>query len=279
MTAGPICGIADLHTHTRASDGLYSPASLVQLASERGISVLAITDHDTVAGIQAANSVANSLSILCVPGIEFSTRAYRGETHILGYGIDTTSSEMLCELESLRRSRIDRGAAILERLDALGVSIDPMVVHEVDEETSPGRPHIARALKSAGYVSSVSEAFDRYLGVGKPAFVPRRTLTAERSIELIERAGGIAVLAHPLSVFELERRLDQLVEAGLRGLEAYYGEYDGPQRESLAVLAASRGLLVTGGSDFHGEGEQEGRDLGSVCIPSRHLQAFLSAIG
>ena len=278
MTADRRTNRADLHVHTTASDGLTTPASLARLASERGIFVLAITDHDTVAGIAPAQAAAAEVGVRLIPGVEFSTRASRGQTHILGYGIDPDHPELTRELAALRASRVERGWAMLERLAALGIEIDPSAVEVGDGESSPGRPHIARALVERGYASSVQDAFDRYLSVGRPAFVPRRTLTAERAIELITLAGGIPVLAHPVSVHDLDVRLGELVRAGLRGLEAYYGEYDDPTRERLARLAASWNLLITGGSDYHGEGGKEGRDLGSVKWPVRYLDAFLSAL-
>ena len=278
MTAGRRTSSADLHVHTTASDGLVTPASLARLASERGIFVLAITDHDTVAGVEPARRAAAEVGVRLIAGVEFSARARRGQTHILGYGIDTEHDELAGVLADLRESRVQRGWAMLERLAELGIEIDPSAVEVGDEESSPGRPHIARALIERGYADSIEEAFDRYLGVGRPAFVPRRTLTAERAIELITNAGGIPVLAHPLSVHDLDVRLNELIRAGLRGLEAYYGEYDDPTRERLARLASSRNLLITGGSDYHGDGGKEGRDLGSVSWPVRYLEAFLSAL-
>ncbi|CAN5610504.1 PHP domain-containing protein [soil metagenome] len=269
---------ADLHTHSTASDGLDSPASLVNLARERGISVLALTDHDTIGGIAEAISAARESSLRLIPGVEFSIRVRRGETHILGYGIDIADGALTAELERLRASREERGVAILERLDELGIEIPADALGGEREDQSPGRPHIARAMIDAGVVSSVDEAFDSHLGFGRPAFVPRRTITAERAIEVIHGAGGLAVLAHPLSVYDLEQALPMLIAAGLDGLEAYYGEYDQRQRESLANLATTFKMLMTGGSDFHGDRETPGRDLGSVQWPGAALEAILERL-
>lgn len=269
---------ADLHTHSTASDGLDSPASLVDLARERGISVLALTDHDTIGGVAEAMSAARGISLHLIPGVEFSIRVRRGETHILGYGIDIADRALTGELERLRASREERGAAILERLDELGIDIPADALGGEREDQSPGRPHIARAMIDAGVVSSIDEAFDGYLGFGRPAFVPRRTITATRAIEVIHGAGGLAVLAHPLSVYQLDQALPRLISAGLDGLEAYYGEYDQRQRESLANLAVTYNMLITGGSDYHGNRDISGRDLGSVQWPEDALEAILERL-
>jgi hypothetical protein len=279
MTADRRSRIADLHAHTTASDGLNSPAALVSMAKARGISILAVTDHDTIGGISEATCTARELGIRLIPGIEFSTRARRGETHVLGYGIDVTDAELARELAELRASRLERGSRMIGRLEELGIELDRASMRGTGADGSPGRPHIARALVESGHAGSVSDAFERYLSVGRPAFVPRRAVTAERAIELVSNAGGIAVLAHPLSVFDLDQRLGELIDAGLRGIEAYYGEYDDSARDELARLAESRDLLVTGGSDFHGSDEQEGRELGAVSWPALHLDAFLDALG
>jgi predicted metal-dependent phosphoesterase TrpH len=265
--------IADLHAHTTASDGLVSPAALAELASERGISIFAVTDHDTTGGLAQAARAAEKLGITFINGIELSTRARFGQTHILGYGIDPSEPQLNEELLALRESRRQRGTVILERLRAIGIDIE--VALPDGEEQSIGRPHVARALVESGHAASIGDAFDRYLAVGRPAFAPRRTLTAECAIELIRAAGGIAVLAHPLSVDNLAGRLPHLLASGLQGLEAHYGEYGGEQRNDLARLALSHGLLITGGSDFHGDVASKSRSFGSVSWPSEDVERFL----
>jgi predicted metal-dependent phosphoesterase TrpH len=267
---------ADLHTHTVASDGLLSPASLAELAGERGISIFAVTDHDTTGGLAEARAAAASQGIRFINGVEFSARARQGETHILGYGFDPHNPSLNEELLVLRESRRERGWLMLERLRDLGIDID--VIFSRGDQQSPGRPHIARALVQRGYAESVTDAFERYLEAGRPAFVPRRTVTAERAIELIRGARGVAVLAHPLSVDSLLERLPQLVAGGLQGLEAHYGEYDVDQRASLVSLARGHGLVVTGGSDFHGDGRTEGRAFGSVNWPAHDVEKFLTLL-
>lgn len=273
-----IAAAADLHTHSTASDGLDSPAALVELASERGISVLAIADHDTVSGIPEGLEAAGKHGMRLVPALEFSVRARRGQTHILGYGIDVNHSELVGELEDLRRGREERGWRIIERLQDLGISL-PANAESADRPGgSPGRPHIARGLVEIGAADSVQDAFDRYLATGRPAFVPRRVLPAEHAIELIKAAGGLAVLAHPLSVYELDIALPRMIDAGLAGIEAHYGEYSQDQRHSLVDRASSYNLLVTGGSDYHGRPETRGRVLGSVSWPEAALDALLERL-
>lgn len=276
--AGASAGRADLHTHSTASDGLDAPASLVKLARERGISVLALTDHDTVGGLDEAESAAADCGIQFVPGVEFSARAPRGQTHILGYGINPDDRQLSAELDELRQSREERGAAMLARLRELGISLSLDTLTSDRPGHSPGRPHIARGLVQAGIVGSVQQAFDVYLGVGRPAFVPRQTITAERAIQVIHDASGIAVLAHPLSVYQLDQVLPRLVAEGLDGLEVHYGEYEQDLRRSLGDLAAEYNLLVTGGSDYHGATGVSGRALGSVEWPATSLRAILERL-
>ncbi len=269
---------ADLHTHSTASDGLNTPGELVKLASSRGVSILAVSDHDTVSGVAEAQSVGPAHGVTIIPAVEFSVRSYRGQTHILGYGIDISYSALTRELEDLRVGREERGLRMLERLRELGINLDEEVAGADRTGGSPGRPHIARELVKIGAADSIQDAFNRYLAVGRPAFVPRRTLAAGHAIDLIRSAGGIAVLAHPLSVYELESELPSLVQQGLAGIEVYYGEYGSSQRDSLAEWASTYNLIATGGSDYHGTPESGGRVLGSVRWPNEALEAFLQRL-
>lgn len=269
---------ADFHTHTTASDGMLSPAELVSLASERGISHLAITDHDTVGALNEAGRTAVEYGITFVPGIEFNTSVAEGELHLLGYGIDAKTPALVDRLQRLRSSRRVRAERMIEKLAALGIEIDAEELFDTVGEDSIGRPHIARKLIDAGAVDSVQEAFDRYLGSGRPAHARRESITPEGAIELVRASGGIPVLAHPFSLPDFEAWLDTLIERGLSGIEVYYGEYDEPRRKYLADLAAHRGLIATGGSDYHGPDFREGRDLGSVDIPETVVERFLEAL-
>lgn len=269
---------ADLHTHSTASDGLLSPDELVDLASDRGISVLSLTDHDTTDNVEATGDAARRSGMTFIPGVELSTRVRRGELHILGYGIDIHSTSLQGELDRLRDSRRDRSTQIVERLQAIGVEISAEDVAAHAGGASIGRPHVARAMIDKGYVTSIDEAFDRYIGPGREAYVSREALTPTQAIELISSAGGLATMAHPLTLPDFEDRLPDLVSAGLRGIEAYYGEYSDAERAQIAAIGKRFGLLLTGGSDYHGPEFREGRDLGSVPIPDEVIEALLSAI-
>jgi 3',5'-nucleoside bisphosphate phosphatase len=270
---------ADFHTHSTASDGALTPAELINESVQRGLSIVALTDHDTTAGLQAALEAGIQTGVTVIPGIELSAETSSGELHILGYGIDHENSLLQTRLRDLRTSRLERSEQILKRLIGLGISLDPDVIQRSGNDESTGRPHIARALVNAGVVETVSQAFEEYLAVGRPAFVGKTLIPPGDAIALIQEAGGIAVMAHPFSVPDLASILPDLVEYGLSGLECYYGEYDEDQRQQLARIARENGLLPTGGSDYHGPGFRDGRDLGSVELPEAVVTGLLSSIG
>jgi predicted metal-dependent phosphoesterase TrpH len=257
---------ADLHTHTTASDGLKTPAELVQLASRAGLAAIAIADHDTIdAHLTLTDEDRREITV--IPAIEMSANVGTAEVHILGYFIDPTSEELIESLARLRRQRIRRVERFSQRLTEIGlpITMEQILAHATGE--SVGRPHIARAMIDQGYVSSVNEAFDRYLSGGRPAFVPRDDVTPEWSIELIHAAGGVAVLAHPLTTDDPEAWMDRLIPLGLDGAEVEYGAYDDAQRAYLRDLAEVRGLIPTGGSDFHAAEHRENAPLGSGRVP------------
>lgn len=269
---------ADFHTHSTASDGTLAPADLLCQASRRGLSILALTDHDTTLGLAPAAAAAHELGIRLIPGIELSTDVEPGEIHILGYGIDPDDRSLQGTLATLRRARETRIDRMVERLRAIGIDLDRRTIHPNTPGGSVGRPHVAQAMIAAGYVTSVSEAFERYIGNDKPGYIPSQRLTPVEAIRLIVAAGGIAIHAHPLTSPLFPGNLPELEAAGLAGIEAYYGEYTPAQRERLAAIGVERGLLVSGGSDYHGEHYKHGRDLGTVDIPEPVTQALLAAI-
>lgn len=258
---------------------MHAPADLVHQASRRGLSLLALTDHDTTLGLFPAANTARQLGMTFVPGIELSTDVDRGEIHVLGYGIDPHADELQVTLERLRTSRVTRAGRILERLRRLGIDLPLDAIQPAEPGVSIGRPHIARALIDHGHASSVRDAFDRYLGQGKPAYIASERLTSVDAVRLIRSAGGVPVVAHPFSSPAFPHSLPELVAAGLAGLEVYYGEYDEDRRRVLADIASRHGLIATGGSDYHGPGFKEGRELGSVDIPAESLRRFLDAVG
>jgi predicted metal-dependent phosphoesterase TrpH len=247
-------------------------------ASARGLTLLALTDHDTTLGLEEAIDAGERFGVRVIPGIELSTDVREGEIHILGYGIDRGSRVLQDTLARLRDARAARMGRILARLRALGIEVDQSLVQPSASGASAGRAHVARALVAAGHVASVSEAFDRYLGQGKPAYVASERLRPEAAIQLVVRSGGIPVFAHPFTFAAFRERLPAMIAAGLQGIEVYYGEYGTERRAKLAAIARHHGLLATGGSDYHGEGFREGRSLGSVEIPRDALVAFLERV-
>lgn len=265
---------ADFHTHSTASDGTLAPAELVLESVSRGLSHVALTDHDTVAGIAEAVDAAAIHSLTVVPGVELSAHVDEGELHILGYGIDYQNRGLLDRLEMLREQRRTRATRMIERLASAGIVIGPDTLPGVEVGHSIGRPHLARALVASGYAADVQDAFDQFLVWGKRGYIPSAQLEPVDAVGLIRDAGGIAVMAHPLSLPDFEQMIPELIDAGLGGLECYYGEYPVQQREELAGVADRYSLMPTGGSDYHGPNFREGRELGSVEIPddvSRHI--------
>jgi len=270
MTADAVPSVPtiDLHAHTTASDGLLTPAELIAEASARGLSVLGVTDHDTIDGLREAIAAGASLGVTIVPGVELSTEIDGRETHILGYYVNPEDGAFVAKLADLAAGRVRRIVRMVERLQELGYAIDLAPILVQAETGSIGRPHVARALVAIGAVGGVSEAFDRFLKPGKPGWVPRERFTPEDAVAMILANGAIPVLAHPFTTGDVAHALDRLIPAGLVGMEVFYGEYSPEQRAALLAIARDRGLLATGGSDYHGPAFKEGRDLGSVEIPA-----------
>ena len=248
--------IIDLHSHTTYSDGSSSPHELVSLAAEAGARALAITDHDTVAGLAEGRAAARAAGVEFIDGIEISAEYSPGTMHILGYYIDAESEALLSTLEELRDARDNRNPKIASRLQALGIDISYDEVQALAGNEVVGRPHFARVLLEKGYVESIQDAFNRFLGKGAAAYEEKKRLSPEESIELIHRAGGVAVLAHPyqlkLSAADTDAMLGKLAGMGLDGVEAIYSRHSKADRDLYSEMAARHGLLVTGGSDYHG---------------------------
>lgn len=257
----------DLHTHTNASDGLDTPAELVAKASQRGLSVLGITDHDTVDGLEAAAEAAKAANITLVPGVELSTTVERAEVHVLGYFVDRTNADLRTRLHQLAASRVSRVERMIDRLHELGYPVNRDAILAQAEEGSIGRPHVARALIEIGAVTSVDDAFERFLKAGRPAYIPRDHFSPEDAVGLLVEHNAIPVLAHPFSTKDIEGTLARLVPAGLKGLETYYAGYLPEQHVQLRAIADAWQLIPTGGSDYHGAGFREGRDLGAAPVP------------
>jgi predicted metal-dependent phosphoesterase TrpH len=268
----------DLHIHSTASDGALSPEEVVGESVRRGLSVIALTDHDTVNGVAPALAAAEAFpGLRVVPGVELSTDVAQGEVHILGYFIDYSDWELLARLERMRNSRRERAQEMIARLRDLGVNIDWSRVQEIAGGGSVGRPHLAQVMVEGGYVGSLKEAFNSYIGRGGPAYVERRKLTPAAAVELILRVRGLPVLAHPLTVADPETLVIELKAAGLIGIEAYYKDYSAADIGKLLSLAESHHLAVTGGSDYHGLDTESEAGIGSVEVPlsaAEHLMAL-----
>lgn len=257
---------ADLHLHTTESDGTWTPEQLVREATRRGLKVIAITDHDTTAGIEAALKFAPR-EIEVVPGIELSTVAPDGEeVHILGLWIDPKFAPLKEQLTILRQARLGRTGEILERLNSLGITLENSEVLEFAQKDVLSRSHIASALLARGVVSTKQEAFDSLIGQGAPAYVERYKLAPEDAVELILQSGGVPVLAHPGLLESLEI-LPSLIKVGLVGLEVVHPSHTKAQTENLSKLAVKWQLLPSGGSDCHGPGGKDQVYLGQYTIP------------
>jgi predicted metal-dependent phosphoesterase TrpH len=260
-------GLVDLHTHSNVSDGLLTPAALVEEADRRRLRAIALTDHETVAGLAEAEATAARLGIDFIPGVEINSDADRHEVHILGYYVNREDTDFVAALAMLERQRLERIERMVDQLQAIGTPLDVDRVLELAGPGTIGRPHVARAMIERGYVATVGEAFDRYLASGRPGFVPRRRNDPLAAVDMIRRNGGVPVLAHPLTTGDVEAILARLVPVGLMGMEVYYGEYDRTTQRDLQSIADRWGLLSTGGSDYHGEGFKQGRDLGGPPVP------------
>lgn len=268
----------DLHTHTNASDGLLAPAALVRAARAAGLSVVGIADHDTVNGIAEALSAAEAEGITLVPGVEIN--AYHGafEYHILGYFLDHRDARLAVALAGLREARVRRMEKIVGLLGGLGMELPPEEVLALAGDGSVGRPHIARAMAARGYVSSIREAFDRFIGEGKPAYAPRSKLSPSEAIAVIKGAGGLPVLAHP-GLWPGDELIPQLAAWGIVGIEAYTPDHTEEQIARYLALARELGLVVTGGSDYHGWNDPSGSSLGVGRTPPGEFERLRELAG
>jgi len=257
----------DLHAHSDVSDGTEPPRELVRLAAAAGLDVVAITDHDTTSGWDEAATAAGELGIVVVPGIELSCTRGSASVHMLGYRIDPARADVEKELVAIRGGRTGRLPAMLEALAKHGIALSTeQVMDAAGGAESLGRPHVADALVAAGYVADRGEAFDVWLAEGRPAHVSRYAPDVLAGLQLIRRAGGVAVIAHPWGresrATMTPELLSELADAGLAGLEAHHDDHDEATELALVALASDLGLVVTGGSDWHGSGKV-GHLLGS----------------
>jgi hypothetical protein len=267
----------DLHLHSTASDGRFSPAELVRKAVDEGLTVISLTDHDTIDGIALALEAARAFPrFRLIPGVEISTDVSEGEVHILGYFIDYIDPDLQTALERMRNSRWERARKMVVRLEELGCPIDWERVQEIAGSGAIGRPHVAQAMLEIGYIESFKEAFTKYIGRDGPAYVERDKVTPAEAVELVIQAKGLPVLAHPLTVPELEGMVAELKVVGLVGLEAYYAGYAAENIEGLVSIADRHNLITTGGTDFHGIDNTMEMLIGGVDIPDESLKSLLA---
>lgn len=259
----------DLHTHSTASDGARAPVDVVRAAKAAGLSAIALTDHDTLAGLADAGEEGSRLGVRVVKGIELSAVEGHHETHILGLHLADVS-EMEHRLVELRQMRMNRAHRIVERLNALGIPIRMEAVLQEADGGAVGRPHVARAMVAGGWCLDLREAFDKYLGNGRSAFVPKERLSMADAIGLIRRAGGLAVLAHPAHAGTRER-VAALVAEGLDGLEVLHPSHSWDDSQRLDALATEFALARSGGSDWHGAVDGA-RTLGMMRVPAEWLR-------
>lgn len=274
----------DLHLHTTASDGAFSPADLVRMAYEAGLDRIAITDHDSTDGVAIAQEAGQTLGMRVIAGIEFNTMWHGQSVHILGYFVDTEHAELQAVIARQRDGRLYRAQKMIEKLAALDMPLEWEGILADADGGAVGRPHIAKAMLAQGYVSEANEAFDRYLGHGKPAYVEQPKLTPSEAVMLLHRAGAAAGLAHPYNVegadqVDLERLVPELAAAGLDAIEAHYTGYGAERRAEILSMAARFDLIPTGGSDFHGGGILPQAKLGAIHVPEESLQSLEATTG
>ncbi len=266
---------ADLHLHSCFSDGTFTPREIVTRAARHGVRPIALTDHDTVAGIPEAIQAGAEMNVEVIPGVELSVHEANQEMHILGYFIqweETTFQRTLDFLHTGRRNRLEE---ILKRLHGLGISLPLGEVLQIAGKGTVGRLHVARALLARRAVGNLDQAFDRFLARNRPAYVERTGFTATQAIRAIRQAGGIAVLAHPDS--SALGRLSDLMDVGLQGIEVFHPSHRSEEVFTLTRMATEHGLLITGGSDCHGLAKGEAR-LGQTRLPLAYVEHLRQAI-
>ncbi len=268
---------ADLHLHTTASDGRLAPKELVSLAVKVGLDVIAITDHDTIGGIAPALAAAKAFpSLTVIPGVEINTDVAHGEVHILGYFIDYADQKLAASLQRLRDARQGRAQQMIAKLGNLGMKIEWQRVCELAQGGSVCRPHIAQVLFEKGYVGSEKEAFDKYIGHAGPAYVERYKLLPVEAVKLIIDAQGLPVLAHPADIPDLNELVPKLKDVGLVGIEVYYRDYSPDIIAGLLKVAKQRGLIPTGGTDYHAFGDGSEVIIGGALTPPQSVEQLFA---
>lgn len=262
--------VADLHLHTYFSDGTFSPEELVCRAREKGLSIIALTDHDTVEGCARMAASCGTEGLAFIPGAELTADCAGMEVHILGYWLETEDEALLAALAKFQKVRQERIVEMVGRLNAVGVPLTLEGVTRVAGCNSPGRPHVARALVAAGLVPDFDAAFERYLKKGRVAFVQKARMDVATAVNLIHAAGGVAVLAHP-GLYRNDGLIPKIAAAGLDGLECWHTKHSNAQSTMYATMATKLNLVATGGSDCHGMAKDHPL-VGSVRVPAVQVE-------
>jgi predicted metal-dependent phosphoesterase TrpH len=266
----------DFHTHSTASDGVKTPTQLVDLVASQGVVYHALTDHDSTEGIAEARvAAARHPNYTLIPGVEMGTDIEGAEVHMLGLYLYPEDDELQGALRTLREGRVGRGLGIVNKLREMDIMIEWERVQQIAGDASVGRPHIAQALVEAGYVSKVAEAFDKWIGRNGPAYVERDKMTPAESVAFIVKRGGLACLAHPADLPNLDTLLPELKAAGMAAMEVYYKDYKPPVVELLLRQADKNGLLPLGGSDYHGIFGNEEKLPGDIPLPDSSIERLL----
>lgn len=269
--------IGDFHLHSTCSDGVRSPTWVMETAAANGVRTLALTDHDTTEGLPEGRAAAEAAGLCLISGIELSVDLDGVDAHLLGFGFDTGHGPLQAYLSEQREGRVGRMKRMVRVLGEHGVTIDVERVQTIAGEASVGRPHVARALVEAGYVGSVAEAFDTWLGDGKPAHITRDRLTPAEAIALLHEADGAVFVAHPVFLGEdYETAVAALAGMGLDGLETYYKHYDTETVAAHEALAEKLGLARSGGSDYHGLGNPNDREIGDIPFEESAVAEFVA---
>ena len=262
----------DLHLHTSFSDGTFSPEEVVYEAQKNGFSVISISDHDCIDGVEPAIQAGLKYGVMVIPGVEITAEKEALEVHILGYFIDYKDKKLKTALAGVRQSRVGRIYDMIDRLKTLGINVSPEDVFKLSKEGSVGRPHLARVLVKEGFVNSEDEAFRKYLGDKAPCYVRRFNLVPHEAIKIILEAKGVPVYAHP-KMMGRDDFIPDFIKAGLRGIEVYHPDHTPAVARYYRDLAKKNNLLVTGGSDFHGTVKKD-VFIGKVNIPHELVEAL-----
>jgi predicted metal-dependent phosphoesterase TrpH len=255
----------DLHLHSTASDGSDPPEAIAAHAVRAGVEILSLTDHDALDGIAVLRGPAEAAGIRVIPGVELSVNEQGMDVHVLAYGFDVEDAGLLEAIERWRDARRDRARKMLSRLKGLGIRISYDEIEAIAAGGAIGRPHVAEALLRAGVVDSVNEAFQRFLGHHAKAYVPKQSVPLDQAADIVHRAGGVTVLAHP-GTLNRDHFIEGWTQRGLDGIEVWHTKHDASAVKRFKTIAARYGLLMTGGSDYHGE-RTPGVTIGSVAVP------------